>query len=377
MLFNGMKESDKNKAVIVKVTAAEKAAFQEMLRFIYTGGLSPRLRTADAHMRELVSLLLVADKFEVPTFTGAVLKCIREREWKVSDAATLADSIPEVLTEQLPGLKAIVVKARTYIIDTFKDVSATWTSGEFLDLSWGQVELLLQSDELEADHEEIVLEKLLVWIGTYFADLNERKWAVARLAPHLRPRSFGEEFLNSALFRLPELDLVRDDIRKSLGTLKSAEEDAESFPPRQSSRLEIAESVRLDSDGTIAKSKSVRWLGQLWRLQIQKDSRSCPPTVGIFLYVGAPATELEPSIEIRIDFLVKTWPGKTWKQIHGSDVKTGAYFAENHSSGYKDALDMPWDQAMQAKEYLDPAGCVCFKVEAQRVKKAPKGYIEV
>lgn len=125
----------------------------------------------------------------------------------------------------------------------------------------GTGRMLVASEALEADHEEVVLEGLLDWVSANFADLNERKRVVARLAPHLRLRFLRKEFLKSALFRLPELDLIRAKIQKSLAT-KLARGDGQIVPARQSKRFQIVESVRLSSDGSMAKLKSANWLGK-------------------------------------------------------------------------------------------------------------------
>lgn len=206
-------------------------------------------------------------------------------------------------------------------------------------------------------------------------NLEERKRAVTRLAPRIRTGVFRKQFLKRAVLRLPQLDLVWKEIHSSL-TLKSAEEAAPTFLPRRSSKLVIVESVRLRKNGwKRVYSKSTRWLGMSWHFEVSKDHRSSPPTVGVFLCLDdGPTTGLEPSIGIEIDIFVKEWPNRTWKQVlKPPRVVDGAFFAEIRGTGCADVLGLPWDQAVRAKEYLDPSGCVCFRVEAQQVKDAPSG----
>jgi hypothetical protein len=93
-----------------------------MLRFLYAGSLSPQFQPPAANMRELVGLLLVGDKFEVPSFMGAVLKSLSKAESNVANSAVLAAEIPDTLQKR-PQIKRFVDEARAHIVDSFKDVS--------------------------------------------------------------------------------------------------------------------------------------------------------------------------------------------------------------------------------------------------------------
>ncbi|GAQ81086.1 BTB/POZ domain-containing protein [Klebsormidium nitens] len=101
MLSNGMKESDASAPVVLKVTEEEKMAFKEMLHFLYAGSLSTRFLDRATDVRELVGLLLVGDKFEVPSLIGAVLKCLDQRMLSIPECALLANHMPQSLL-QLP-----------------------------------------------------------------------------------------------------------------------------------------------------------------------------------------------------------------------------------------------------------------------------------
>lgn len=64
------------------------------------------------------------------------------------------------------------------------------------------------SDGLEADHGEVVLGRLLGWIGA-----NRKETGHCEICATMKTAFFGKRvsvFLDSALFRLPELDPIRD-----------------------------------------------------------------------------------------------------------------------------------------------------------------------
>jgi hypothetical protein len=174
-----------------------------MLRFLYAGSLSPQFQPPDANVRELVQLLLVGDKFEVPSFMGAVLKSLSKTESNAANSTVLALEISDTL-QQRPEIKRFVEKARAKIVDLFKDVTAMWSSPEFRRLSLGVVEILLQSEELEADSEEEILDKLLDWVWENFKGLTERRDVLEALSQHIRFCCMRGEYLES-LLSVPEM----------------------------------------------------------------------------------------------------------------------------------------------------------------------------
>jgi hypothetical protein len=158
------------------VLHAEKSPFKEMLRFLYAGNLSQHLNEPTARVRDLVDLLVVGDKFEVPSFMGAVLKALIKTDLTIPNSVVLAFEVPEAL-QNCPQINKFVDEARAHIVDSFKDVTMTWATPEFMGLSMGAVELLLQSEELEADSEEEILTKLLGWVRRKFSGIKERQRA--------------------------------------------------------------------------------------------------------------------------------------------------------------------------------------------------------
>ncbi|GAQ81093.1 BTB/POZ/Kelch-associated protein [Klebsormidium nitens] len=180
MLSSGMRESEKGAPLIIKVSREEKEAFEEMFHFIYAGSLSPRFHDPSADMRDHVALLVLADKFEVPSFMGQ--RRARARA-----------------VERRPKAKRLADEARAHVVRAFRDVSATWASPEFFGLGQGAVEISMQSEELEADSEEDVFVQLLGWIRERYSGMEERKAVMTRLLPSVRFNCMRGEFLEELL----------------------------------------------------------------------------------------------------------------------------------------------------------------------------------
>ncbi|GAQ88321.1 BTB/POZ/Kelch-associated protein [Klebsormidium nitens] len=198
MLSTGMKEANKSAPVVIKVTAEEKTAFKEMLHFLYAGSLSPRLLEATIDVRELVALLVLGDKFEVPSLMGTVVRCISTRRKCIPDSTVLATEIPDTRL-QLRQVKKLADDARAHVVETYADVSGTWESEAFMSLSLEVIEILMQAEELEAENEEEIVEKLLGWIRGKYDALSARRRVVRDLTPHIRFFSLTGEALERFL----------------------------------------------------------------------------------------------------------------------------------------------------------------------------------
>ncbi|GAQ84906.1 hypothetical protein KFL_002110235 [Klebsormidium nitens] len=111
MLSNGMKESNKTTPVTLMVTQSERAAFKEMLHFLYAGTLSPQLQEPSTPMSSFVDLLVVADKFEVPSLMGAIIKYLRACNLDVASGVEILSLIPKALADR-PGFKHVADLAR-------------------------------------------------------------------------------------------------------------------------------------------------------------------------------------------------------------------------------------------------------------------------
>jgi hypothetical protein len=61
------------------------------------------------------------------------------------------------------GCEELVNMAERYIVDTFRDFEALWTTSQFLSLSPRVVEIVLASDEIIANSENTGNHRLLRW----------------------------------------------------------------------------------------------------------------------------------------------------------------------------------------------------------------------
>lgn len=95
-----------------------------MIDFFYTGTLSERLQSEETSVSELILALLIGDKFDAPSFMGAVVTVLNERVEgnEDSDLEAIAIDIPEIL-QQRKGVKAVVESAREAFLESFKNVA--------------------------------------------------------------------------------------------------------------------------------------------------------------------------------------------------------------------------------------------------------------
>ncbi|GAQ88318.1 BTB/POZ/Kelch-associated protein [Klebsormidium nitens] len=384
MLSNGMKESDKSAPVVLKVTPEEKLAFKELLQFIYVGSLSPAFLQPDASIRALVDLLIVGDKFGVGSLMGAVLTAVTNRKRTVSDDVVLALEVPDAL-ELYPEIKALVSKARAHVVDTFQDVETWSESLEFLTLGQNVVSSLLQSEELDAASEEEIFSAVLVWVRNNFDGMAQRQGAMNELSQHLRFGLMKGEFLLRSVLPLSEMALPETQERVRAGLYFQAFSDVEklksedlSTQPRtggQGRQVEILCNFTLDEAGARQSSPSAVCIGKRWHIDVQKDPRQDPPTVGMFLVSrGLPGDEgtMPPT---RVDFAlyVRVWPTGYWKNINS----VPAYELKNEGEGYgrADALKMSWEDARKPSCYVGPTNEITVKVHI-RQRKLNAGKVE-
>ncbi|GAQ87558.1 BTB/POZ/Kelch-associated protein [Klebsormidium nitens] len=385
MLFSGMRESDKGAPIIIRVTNEENDAFKEMIRFFYAGSLAPRFHDPATNVRDSVRLLVLGDKFEVPSLMGAVLECLSKREKSVSDSAVLVDQLPEILF-QFERVKRAVDEARAHVIEAFKDVSVTWDSEEFdLSLSPEVLEILLQSEELEADSEQEIVEKSLAWIRGSYQSESERRRLVDKLTQHIRFFCIDGEFLES-LLAAPEMQseptqaLINNAFRFQAYSDAKKEALGKVACQRKGVRdvhLEIISEFVLDEPGTRLSSRSALWFGKEWYVELDQ-TKTPVPTVSVNLCCK-PASNGSPEAsstadEVEAQFFVKIWPNDIWKFCGKTDPEAFSVVPKDESSsgwGLWGALNVSWEEARTSERFLGSTGAVTIKVVARRFR-SPK-----
>ncbi|GAQ79646.1 hypothetical protein KFL_000350020 [Klebsormidium nitens] len=375
MLSNGMKESAKGAPIVIRVTEQEKPAFKEMLQFLYSGTLSPEFLAPATSMSSIVALLLLGDKYEVPSFMGAVLKRLIERE-SISDSATLVEEVPDLL-ERRPQIKQLMDDARGHIVREFKDVTGTWTSDDFMALPLGVVQYLLQSEELEADSEEEILTKAAKWAAN-------KTGALSQLFPYIRFCCIRGEVLEKwaqTARSFPNVQLIKRALKvQAYSDARKRLEKGLVFCERkgvQQVHLEIVENIRFDEKVTSVVTPPVVWFGKTWYLAVMKEGaqkkggeEERPRTVGVYLFckkAGDQETVASVSDKVQICAYVRTWPDGLWFPI---GTTTNTFSLEEGKGvknwGFPDALNLPWDEARKSEKFLGPTGAMVFKVVARR-----------
>jgi hypothetical protein len=331
------------------VLLAEKAAFKEMLHFLYAGSLSPQLNEPTASVRELVDLLVVGDKFEVPSFMGAVLKALNRTDLTIANSVVIALEVPKAL-QNCPPIKKFVDEARAHIVDSFKDVTATWATPEFMGLSMGAVQLLLQSEELEADSEEETFYKLLGWLRMNFSGMKERQRALDALSQFVRFCCMSGEYLEELLAR------TKMRYSKATSALISTVVKFQSYSDEKKQAMEIEAgerkgvrdvhleivAFRLSEDpGEAVYSETVDCCGLGWQIGVHDgEVNQGKPGVGLYLFCDE-ASGNQTSLADQKDiiccrFYVRTWPNGFWKLL-GKYCRALSSF-EEEGYGPKDAL---------------------------------------
>lgn len=355
-----------------------------MLRFLYAGSLSSRLLDVTTDVRELVALLVLGDKFEVPSLMGAVVRCISARPKRIADSTLLATQVPDTLL-QLRQVKKLAQDARAHIVATYADVSGTWKSKEFMSLGLEVVQILLQSEELEADSEEEIVDKLLRWLWRKYDALNTRRRMLTFLSPHIRFFCLTGEALENLLSE-PEMQskvtqkMIQEAIRFQSYSERRKVELQKAASQRKGVRdvhLEIVSDFVLEENGTRVKSRSTPWFGKRWFVEVEKSRGGKFPQDRVTLFLSckkvavySEAAPCSPVERVQISIYVKIWPEGFWKILRRSkplDLKLEAEKGPR-SVGFGDALSMFWEDARKSEILVGSNGAIRIKVVARRFR---------
>jgi hypothetical protein len=325
----------------------------------------------------------VGDKFEVPSFMGAVLKALNGTDLTIPNSVVLALEVPGAL-QDCPQIKQFVDEARAHIVDSFKDVPATWETPEFMGLSMGAVELLLQSEELEADSEEEIFTKLLNWLRQNFSAVKKRQGALDALSQFVIFCCMRGEYLEELLV-LPEMRYSKATsalISTAVKFLSYSDEKKQAMQVEACERngvgdvhLEIVATFRLnESEKVRVYSEKADWSGLKWYIGMQNEEvMHGKPGVGIYLFCNLKASGNQTSSADQQDtvhygFYVRTWPNGFWKLLC-KHCRALNRFAEQVGYGSDDALGMPWNIARQSTKYMGSTGTMAIKLLARRLKQ--------
>jgi hypothetical protein len=157
----------------------------DAVRFLYCGQLTTRAAA------DLIRLVLVADRFEIPSCIQAACDALAEilqqdtssSPWKVVRLlAALPDSV-----RTLAVVSEFFTKAQKAMSKYYKDFQALASAPNGLsELSVSGLQMVLEGDDLEIDSEAVVFEAVRAWVRARFEGTEERRDAMAQLAPSIR-----------------------------------------------------------------------------------------------------------------------------------------------------------------------------------------------
>jgi hypothetical protein len=108
--------------------SAKKAAFVDMLHFIYTSTFSGSRPDSSRSWEELVQLLLVADVYQVNSMISPVASILQKLPETIELILKSAFELPEHL-QQYAAIKSLMTEARASLFQRYKEVS-TWNGPE-------------------------------------------------------------------------------------------------------------------------------------------------------------------------------------------------------------------------------------------------------
>jgi hypothetical protein len=268
-------------------------AFPEMLHFIYTGTFSGSCYDDARSWEELVQLLLVADVYQVLPMISAVSSILRRVLDDIELVQKSAFELPEHL-HQYGKIASLMEEARASLFQRYKYMS-TWNGSNLASLSVDAIRFLLQNDELQSASEEEVFQQVQEWTRKRFESSESRQRIMSELCPHFRFAHMSGEFLQERVIYDPDMQFSVSQKHIIEGLLYNAASSETSkglnMEKRFSERIGVEKpwafkftaKARVDTAGTTTLSPAYESRGTKYNIQVIKDHRANPNTVGIYL----------------------------------------------------------------------------------------------
>ncbi|GAQ86949.1 BTB/POZ/Kelch-associated protein [Klebsormidium nitens] len=377
MMLSRMKESQRDAPIVLKVTQREKAAFLEMLRFIYAGRLSDWLLDPATPVSWLVDLVLAGDKFGVGSLLTSINLVLRQRLDNFAVAEVIL-AIPDAILSSREEFGELINNARKILVGRFKRVFDWASCSEFLALNQKAVELLLESEELEAADEEQVFRAVMTWLSSNVDEPASKQDVMRSLAPSIRFGRMRGEFLERDVLGMPEMRSVEVEalVREALSFRTWSDEEklrasaTRRFHERRGiaeSNIEVMLTVRLADIGNPEASRVVQWAERYWWIKLKVRGDKQPATVGVHLYCsgrrGAPSAQRADRVNVA--FYARSWRSGWWALLKKSESCWELSQADDSSLGYGDLFGMSWDE-VKSSCYKTCTGEVTVKVKLSR-----------
>uniref|UniRef100_A0ACD5XVD5 Uncharacterized protein n=1 Tax=Avena sativa TaxID=4498 RepID=A0ACD5XVD5_AVESA len=164
LFSNGMKESGERQATL-RIADSEENAFMELLRFMYSGKLTP---TAEPTF--LVDILMVADKFEV-------ISCMELCGQQIIDLPMTLESA--VLCLDLPSSisvsAALTEAAKKFLAERYKLFLSSTSQDELMRVPLPGIVAILSSNHPRVSSQEDVYDFVLRWADLWYPNSEERR----------------------------------------------------------------------------------------------------------------------------------------------------------------------------------------------------------
>ncbi|XP_076950226.1 BTB/POZ domain-containing protein POB1-like [Bidens hawaiensis] len=176
LFTNGMKESEE-RDVTLRINASEKAAFMELLNFMYSNNLTFTTVTA------LLDVLVIADKFDVPSCVRYCGHLLRNLPMEPKSVLLYLDLPSTILTAE--GLRSLTVAAKQFYAVHYKDI--TKYQDEIHRLPLESVEAIISSDDLKVATEDDVYVFVIKWARTHYPEREDHRIILmSRIAKFIR-----------------------------------------------------------------------------------------------------------------------------------------------------------------------------------------------
>ncbi|XBI85899.1 hypothetical protein VPH35_093955 [Triticum aestivum] len=164
LFSNGMKESEQTHATL-EIADSEENALMELLRFMYCG----KLRTAEPAI--LLDILMVADKFEVPSCMRDCSQLLTSLPMTTESALLYLDHPCSIL---IPAtVHHLIVAAKDFLAKKYSDVHKF--QDELMNMSLAGIEAIFSSTDLHVVNEDCLYRLLLKWARARYPELEERR----------------------------------------------------------------------------------------------------------------------------------------------------------------------------------------------------------
>ncbi|VAI21060.1 unnamed protein product [Triticum turgidum subsp. durum] len=180
LFSNGMKESDQRHATVT-IADSEEKAFIELLRFMYSGKLTP---TTEPTL--LVDILMAADKFEV-------VSCMKLCGQRLIDQPMTPESAVRCLDipRSISMASAVKEVAKTFLAERYKEFLSTKFQDELMRIPLAGIQVILSRNRLGIESEGSIYDFLLRWACLQYPNSEQRhKILSSRLLP-LVPRTLS------------------------------------------------------------------------------------------------------------------------------------------------------------------------------------------